>query len=92
MERIDYATDTILGQHDDGSSHNAEVLIGSASQLVSEDYETVGPEIEDEEVPADYDRTGRGGPGRSDSDEDSAGPVDPKTLTSDGSPVENPSG
>jgi hypothetical protein len=54
---------------------------------------TGGPDdVGDEEVPADYDRNGRAGPGRSDPDEESAGSVDPKTLTSDGSPVENPSG
>jgi hypothetical protein len=46
------ATVTIPVQHDDGSRHNAEVLIGPASQLVSEDYETGGPELEDEEVVA----------------------------------------
>jgi hypothetical protein len=43
----DSATITIPVQHDDGSVVTAEILIGPASQLITEPYESPAPEIED---------------------------------------------
>jgi hypothetical protein len=36
--------------HEDGTVVQAEILIGPASQLVAEEYESDGPELEDPEV------------------------------------------
>jgi hypothetical protein len=46
----DSATVTIPIMHPDGSVANAEILIGPASQLVAETYETADPELEDPDV------------------------------------------
>ena len=43
----DSATIAIPVQHDDGSVVKAEILIGPASQLIAEPYETSRPELED---------------------------------------------
>jgi hypothetical protein len=44
------ATVTIPVVHEDGTVVSAEILIGPASQLVAESYESAGPELEDAEV------------------------------------------
>jgi hypothetical protein len=46
----DSATIGIPVQHDDGSIVTAELLIGPASQLIAEPFETAADEIEDEDV------------------------------------------
>ena len=46
----DSATITIPVLHDDGSVVPAELLIGPASQLIAEPYESDAPEIEDADV------------------------------------------
>jgi hypothetical protein len=43
----DSATVTIPVQHRDGSTVTAEILIGPASQLIAERYDSAGPELED---------------------------------------------
>jgi hypothetical protein len=43
----DSATISIPVQHVDGTTVTAEVLIGPASQLIAEPYESDGPELED---------------------------------------------
>ena len=43
----DSATVTIPIRHDDGSVVTAEILIGPASQLIAEPYESSAPELED---------------------------------------------
>jgi hypothetical protein len=44
------ATVVIPIVHDDGSVVQAEILIGPASQLIAEEYDADGPELEDPEV------------------------------------------
>ena len=44
------ATITIPVLHDDGSVVTAELLIGPASQLIAEPYESSAPEVEDAET------------------------------------------
>ena len=46
----DSATITIPVLHDDGSVVPAELLIGPASQLIAERYESDAPEIDDADV------------------------------------------
>jgi hypothetical protein len=48
----DSATVTIPIVHEDGSIVSAEILIGPASQLVSETYDSAVPELEDADVVA----------------------------------------
>jgi len=82
------------------AKQNGTVEDSEASRDESVDLDAVnvlpgtgGPDdVGDEDVPADYNRTGHASPNEAPSDTDGAGPVDPKTLRSDGSPVENPSG
>ena len=57
---------------------------------------TGGPDdVGDEDVPADYNRDGHASPENATPDAEGAdrpNSVDPKTLSADGTPVENPSG
>jgi hypothetical protein len=46
----DSATVSIPILHDDGSVVTAEILIGPASQLIAEPYESASPEVEDADV------------------------------------------
>jgi hypothetical protein len=56
----DSATVTIPVLHDDGSVVTAEILIGPASQLITEPYESTAPELEDADAIARLtDATGR---------------------------------
>jgi hypothetical protein len=50
--RASSATVTIPIWREDGSLASAEILIGPASQLIAEAYESSAPELEDDEVVA----------------------------------------
>ena len=87
-------------ERDTAAKQHGSVTDSEASRDPAVDLDAVkvlpgtgGPDdVGDEEVPTDYNRTGHTDSDRSNADSSSTVTVDPKTLSPDGSPVENPSG